>query len=120
VIQFPVVIRDLCGPVCVSPSNGGKICWEVGCYLSEGHAVLLDFTGVEILTPAFLNAAVSCLHGQYSADELLQRVSWRGLDPSDAALLELVCQNANRFYHSTAVEQGSIVDASSRLLATCQ
>ena len=84
--------------------------------LSQGTAVLLDFTGVRTLTSSFLNSAVGCLFANFSIDTLRQRLRCTGLDATDEKLVQLVLKNAARFYSATPEQQVAMAAASSRAI----
>ena len=93
-----ISVLDLCGPICVDPDDGFRVCQDARQVLENGDAVELDFEGVTLLTGSFLNAAVGCLYGAFSADDLVQRLTWVGLDATDEAVLRVVQENAIEFF----------------------
>jgi hypothetical protein len=113
-------VVDHCGPVCVSENNGAKMCFLVHDALEHGSATY-DFEGVEILTPAFLNSAVSCLYGgAYNLDHVDKNVEYVGLNDDNRKLLEVVIAGARRFLFASAEDRASIVEATTRPLTTCK
>jgi hypothetical protein len=124
--KHTISVLDLCGPTCVSDKNGYNICEAVHyalhpSMLPDGDVVVMDFAGVEVLTPAFLNAAVSCLYDGSNTPEFLRKhVEYVGLDEDNKRLLDVIISNAQRFYRASEKQQASIVDATLRPLVTCQ
>ena len=95
-MRIPVL--DLCGPICVDPDDGFRVCEQARPALERGESVVLDFAGVTDLTGSFLNAAVGCLYGTFSADDLEQRLTCLGLDVTDESVLRVVKENAVEFF----------------------
>jgi hypothetical protein len=113
-------VVEHCGPICVSEDNGSKMCYAVYEALQKGSAVF-DFEDVIVLTPAFLNAAVSCLFsGDYDPAFVEREVEFRGLSVDHQKLLDIVISSAKRFQSASAADRSSIVDATARPLSTCQ
>jgi hypothetical protein len=91
-------VAERCGPICVDPEDGDRLCLEASQALLAGESVCLDFAGVSTLTSSFLNAAVGCLYGKLAIEDLASRLTWTGLDETDESVLRLVCNNAARYF----------------------
>lgn len=107
-MRIPVV--DLCGPICVDPDDGFRVCEQARPALERGDVVVLDFDGVTDLTGSFLNAAVGCLYGSFSADDLAQRLTCLGLDATDEAVLRVVQENAVEFFALNSTQRQRLAD----------
>jgi len=107
------------GSVCVDPDDGEALCSMAASGLRDGEKVHLDFTGVSILATLFLNSAIGCLYGQFSVDDLRQRLSWDGLDETDDELVRLVQANACRFFAASLSQQKRLVEAAGQSLDRC-
>src|SRR5438552_3278409 len=108
-------VVDLCGPCCVDPEDGAKLCGMIREGLDSGEVVLLDFFGVSTLGGNFLSAAVGALYGFYSREDLDARLRWEGLDPRAEAVLRVVQQHAILFFSATPAQQEALLAASLRL-----
>jgi STAS-like domain of unknown function (DUF4325) len=104
-------VADLFGAICVDPEDGLKLCKMLQQALHQGHTVTLDFAGVTTLASAFLNTAVGCLYASFSKQELDQRLRWKGLDPTDDAVMRFVQRNAIRFYSAQSAQQAAILSS---------
>ncbi len=95
----PITLRvfDIIGgPLCVSASDGRRLYDKIAPLLKGGTPIVLSFNQVEILVPAFLNAAVGQLYGKLSRDREL--LSVRGLAADDLELLRCVVDNARLYF----------------------
>ena len=108
-----MVIRvlDLCGPYCVDPADGGRLCAAVSAALEAGGAACLDFGGVSVLTSSFLNPALGCLYGTFKELPVTAGLTFLGLDAVDQALVEEVKANAVRFYAASHDQQEALIEA---------
>lgn len=82
----------------VSSEDGGAVFKKIQIALEARQAVDLDFTGIDMLISAFLNAAVGKLVENLSIEEIHQRVEFSGMEDGDRELLEKVLENAFRYY----------------------
>src|SRR5262249_20130341 len=115
-----VSVLEEAGAICVSAANGTRICSVVHSLLGMGANVVINFNGVEVLTPSFLNTAVSCLYdGSFTLDELAARVRFVSLGDNEA-LLNLVIENAKRFYAASVENKKQMIEATQRQVAICQ
>jgi hypothetical protein len=104
-------VAELFGPICVDSEDGLRLCNMIREALVEGEIVTLDFIGVTTLASAFLNTAVGCLYASFGKDDLDQRLRWKGLDPTDDAVMRFVQRNAIRFYSAQAAQQAAILSS---------
>lgn len=82
----------------VSSEDGGAVFEKIRIALNARQSVELDFTGIDMLISAFLNAAVGKLVEDLSIDEIHQRIKFTGMADGDPELLEKVLENARRYY----------------------
>lgn len=82
----------------VSSEDGGAVFEKIQIALNARQSVELDFTGIDMLISAFLNAAVGKLVEKLSVEEIHQRVKFTGMADGDPELLEKVLENAHRYY----------------------
>ena len=86
------------GPLCVSVSDGQRLHDKIAPVLKAGRPVVLSFEGVDILIPAFLNAAVGQLYGELSKNRIRELLSVRDLAPDDLDMLRRVVENAKLYF----------------------
>lgn len=84
------------GPLCVSASDGRCLYDKIAPLLRTGTPVVLSFKQVDVLIPAFLNAAVGQLYGKLSKNRKL--LSVRGLAADDLEVLRCVVDNAKLYF----------------------
>lgn len=106
-----ISVLNVCGPICADPDDGVSLCDQARQVLGTGDTVELDFSGVSTLTSAYLNAAIGCLYGSFSVDDLDRRLSWSGLDKTDESLMRLVRSNALRFFAADPQQRANMVAA---------
>lgn len=104
-------VVQLCGSVCVDPDDGAQLCEQAAAAMERGESVHLDFEGVTTLTSSFLNAAIGCLYGTFSREDLAARLTWSGLDATDDSLMRLVQENAVRFFTATESQRAQLAEA---------
>ena len=66
--------------------------------LSLGLKVKIDFTNIELITPAFLNAAIGQLYSKYSGNELQEKIELQNLLTEDIGLFQKVINNAKVYF----------------------
>jgi hypothetical protein len=114
-----ILIADVCGPICVDPEDGERLCEAAAVALRGGASVCLDFSGVSTLTSSFLNAAIGSLYGLFPAEDLAQRLNWIGLDETDESVLRLVQANAIRYFATPPLQREKLASAASHPFEQC-
>lgn len=108
--RLEIEISDVVGESAVTPEDGQRIYERIHPALREGGAVLLNFTGVRVLAPPFLNTAVGRLLEDIPYDDIIRCLGTRGLSRHDAELLERVIVNGREYYGEPdarhAIDQG--------------
>lgn len=97
----PVIIRvfDVVGtPLCVSSADGQLVYDKLVPLVREGRKVALSFAQVQTLISAFLNTAIGQLYGEFTEEQVRERLSVRDMLPEDVALLKRVVDNAKRYF----------------------
>jgi hypothetical protein len=82
----------------VASEDGEKVHARIASAFRSGRNVRLSFRGVTDLTPAFLNAAVGQLYGEFSEDEIQARLSVADASPDDLFTLKRVADRAKEFF----------------------
>jgi hypothetical protein len=107
-------VLDLVGHICVDPDEGAILREQAHGALSRGESVVVDFSGVTALTSSFLNSTVGRLLSSFAEDDFRSRFRWTGLDQTDEQLVQLVIQNAVRFYAASPDQQLALVAATNQ------
>ena len=83
----------------LTPDEGEIILQLLLKAFANGEKVLLDFSGVEIMTTAFLNVAIGNLYSDYSSEQLKELLSFNeDLPDSIASKIKQVTDTAKKFY----------------------
>lgn len=95
-------IRDYTAlDIAVSSEEGDKIASLIRSSLEQYKKVILDFSNVELLTSAFLNAAIGQLYQDFSSDELAARLVLSNVNPEDLPLFKKVTDRAKEYFKDT-------------------
>lgn len=90
------------GGICVSASDGQKVYQVVQKVVASGDRVVLSFSGITRMTTAFLNAAVGQLYGEYTEEEIKQRLAPPiEFEPWHLSRLKLVVDRAKLFFRDS-------------------
>ena len=92
-----LVIKDIIGSKVASENEQGDLIFdEISTSLDESEAeILLDFSGLKLITTAFLNNAIGKLYKNYGKEKLNNRLKIKNItDKGDVELLKLVILNA--------------------------
>lgn len=82
----------------VSSEVGEAVFEKIQIALKARQSVDLDFTGIDMLISAFLNASVGKLVENLSIEEIHKRITFSGMEEGDRELLDKVLENAVRYY----------------------
>lgn len=103
-MKTPVTVRifDIVGgPLCVSTDDGQRVHDKIVPLLRDGTPVVLSFEQIETLIPAFLNAAIGQLYGEFPEERIRELVSVRDMDEEDQAVLKRVVGNAKTYFKAS-------------------
>ena len=84
--------------LCVASEDGQKVHDQIARTLREGKKILLSLLNVEMLTPAFLNAAIGQLYGEFPEAQIKANLSVGDIEPDDLDLLEMVVDTAKDYF----------------------
>lgn len=82
----------------VTPDEGQPIYDRLMRIFKDGNRAVLDFSGVEIATTAFLNVFIGNLYRTYTSDDLKGMLELENVSPSTAFRIKKVTDNAKSFY----------------------
>jgi hypothetical protein len=101
------ILDVLGGPLAVSASEGQALHDRIAPLLRMRRRVALCFIGMEVTTPAFLNAAVGQLYGEFEHGQIRAMLSVRDANSDDLALLQRVVENAKHYFANLAASVGA-------------
>lgn len=82
----------------VTPDEGQPIYDRLMGIFNDGNRAVLDFSGVEIATTAFLNVFIGNLYRTYTSDDLKGMLELENVSSSTAFRIKKVTDNAKSFY----------------------
>ncbi|MDP4266300.1 MAG: STAS-like domain-containing protein [Bacteroidota bacterium] len=94
--------------LCTEPEDGQKVFELIKKALQEKHKVEISFMNVEILTTAFLNAAIGQLYKDFKEEEIRKYIAVENLSPSGEASLRRVVNTAKLYYRDPGAMERSI------------
>lgn len=84
--------------VCASSADGQRVYDRLVAGTREDRVITLSFCKVSALTPAFLNAAIGQLYGEFSETKIRSAMKLVDIDPSDLVLVKRVIENAKKYF----------------------
>lgn len=84
--------------IAVSSNEGDKINQQILLLLERYQKVTLDFSGITLLTSAFLNAAIGQLYNKYKSEELASRLFLSNVNNEDLPLFKKVTDRAKEYF----------------------
>lgn len=95
----------------VSSESGDTIFTLIKNGLKNGAVVTLDFKNVDLLTSAFLNAAIGQLYSEFTGDQLNKTLKIENMTPEDFQVLRKVISRAKEYFKSKGNIDSAIKDA---------
>ncbi|MFO0793045.1 MAG: STAS-like domain-containing protein [Candidatus Brocadiaceae bacterium] len=102
------VFNTVGNPFCVEADDGQKVYELIKKALQENRKVKVSFQNVEMLTSAFLNAAIGQLYKDFSEGEIKDKLSVENMAKEDASLLKRVVNTAKLYYKDPQKMEKSI------------
>jgi len=101
-IQVANIIGDV---YAVEAEEGQKVYEIVKKAFEENRKVILSFLNIEMMTTAFLNAAIGQLYSDFSEETVKERLRVENISESGKVLLKRVVDTAKLFYNDAATFQ---------------
>jgi hypothetical protein len=102
-------IQEVIGLYCITLEDGQKIYDAMISELRSGHSIELDFRGVRIVAPPFLNAAIGQLMREFTREQIDKQIRFLNLSDLFRVTLQLVLKGAEQYFGDPAVQ--AAVDA---------
>lgn len=94
-----IVVKDVIHTdTAVSTDMGDAVFKQIIAVISGDNCVILDFVGIEILTTAFLNAAIGQLYSQFSSEQLNKMLQLTNVAEDDKILFKKVISRAKEYF----------------------
>jgi len=92
------IFNETASNIAVTQQSGQIVFDKIDKILSLGIKVKIDFTNIEHITPAFLNAAIGQLYSKYASNELQEKIELQNVLPEDMELIQKVINNAKVYF----------------------
>lgn len=107
-----IVVSEVIGSNTAAASDDGNLVYQsIHPLLKKGNEILLDFKGIEMLTTAFLNAAIGQLYHDYTGDILNKYIKLANVADDDKILFKKVIQRAKEYFSNKREFESSANDA---------
>jgi hypothetical protein len=93
-----IVSEIIGGDSAVSSDSGSLVFKQLEEVLAKGSEVVLDFSGIELMTTAFLNAAIGQLYNTHSSDQLNRLLKLENVADDDRILFKKVVTRAKEYF----------------------
>lgn len=97
-----IPLKEQIGEYCITVDDGQRIYEQIHPLLSAGEPVQLDFAGVRIVAPPFLNTAIGQLLRDFDIKMLRTYLSFENPSDLTKSLLERVIEQAARYFTDPA------------------
>jgi hypothetical protein len=97
-INHLLVRKIINSDVAVSTDDGDLVFAEIDKALTLDQAVELDFSGIQILITAFLNAAIGQLYSKYESQQLNAMLKLTHVANEDKILFKKVVERAKEYF----------------------
>lgn len=82
----------------ITPDEGTLVYNEIIRLFKQNKDVVLDFSGIELMTTAFLNMAIGELYKDHTTEDLKNKLSFANITEPSAIRIKKVTDNAKLFY----------------------
>jgi len=94
-----IKVRDIINSdTALAPSTGDPVHNVIKDALMSKHVVELDFSGIEVMTTAFLNAAIGKLYSEFDSAYLNSYLKIGSIATTDLTLLLKVIKTAKNYF----------------------
>lgn len=92
------VIDIINNSLAVSSGEGEKVFSIVADCIDKDEIIELDFSGIDVMTTAFLNSAIGQLYSKFNSDQLNKYLRIVFIDDSDKKLVHKVIKRAKEYF----------------------
>ncbi len=107
-----LLIKDIIeGDTAVSTDDGDRVYQKLDAAFRNNTPVELDFSDINIMTTAFLNAAISQLYSSFTGDQLNKLLKLVNVEDDDKILFKKVVDRAKEYFANKKDFENSANDA---------
>lgn len=99
------LIKPLLGELCMTVQQGNKLYGLIYPQLIQGDTVTLDFIGVVICIPPFMNASVGMLLKDIPLEVMNKLLTITNLNPTAKQTFKLVIEDANEYWNDESIKK---------------
>jgi len=92
------LLGEVGSTMCVSTEDGEKIYSIIKKAFDKNISVEISFLNIEMITSAFLNAAIGQLYGKYEENFIQQHLFVKDIADEDKCLLKKVVKRAREYF----------------------
>ncbi len=97
--MIKLIVKDIINSdTAVSTDDGDKLFKHINSVLKENKIAQIDFSGIEMMTTAFLNAAIGQLYNHYNSEQLNKSLKLVNVASEDIILFKKVITRAKEFF----------------------
>lgn len=104
-MKHTYVLRLLLGEFLMTPDQGTTLYNLIYPELIEGHEIELDFMGVTICIPPFINYSIGLVLKDIELEELNSLLIITNLEPVGRETLRLAMESSNEYWRDSRVKQ---------------
>lgn len=86
--------------ICHSSQDGERVFTTIQNILEKHQKIHLSFSGVQVITPTFLNHSIGQLYAHFSVEEIRQFLTIVNAAPDQLELIKRVVDNAKLYFAS--------------------
>lgn len=92
------ISEEINNTMAVSSDDGDKLYQKIDFLIREGKLVELDFSEIDVMTSAFLNAAIGQLYNSYTSEQLNSQLRLVKVVKEDISLIKKVIERAKEYF----------------------
>lgn len=101
-------IKDIINRDTAVSSDDGEIVFKnIDACIKSGDIAELDFSGISLLTTAFLNEAIAPLYNSYTSEQLNTSLKLKNVEEEDRILFKKVIERAKEYFANRKGFEGS-------------
>lgn len=84
----------------ISTEEGDSLYQRIETALDKEISVQVSFKNIQLITTAFLNAAIGQLYKKYTSDQLNEKLEILDMEPTDIEILKRVISVAKKYFEN--------------------